>query len=204
MRSQKNEKPDKGRGKKGKGKGKGKKDREIEMSGRDLGSSSRKKNDDSFKGKLASVKKSFESFLDHPFTQIFMTLITLFALLGDDIKLLVFSKSADDAFTWLTTFSLFFFLIELILASVGKKDYFNSFFYWLDLLSTLSLVTDIPWALDLITGDNSESADASPADAAALARASRGARIGTRAGRMTRIIRLIRLIRIFKLWKSAN
>ena len=130
-----------------------------------------------------------------------MTVITIYALLGDDIKLLVFPKGADDAFTVLTSASMILFMLEIILASIAKADYFNSFFFWLDLLSTLSLITDIEPAMDALFGSADET-DAS--DAVALARASRGARIGTKAGRMTRVIRLIRLIRIVKLYKSAN
>ena len=130
-----------------------------------------------------------------------MTLITIYALLGDDIRLLFFSKEADDGFLALTITAMGMFFIELVLASIGKPEYFNSFFFWLDALSTVSIITDIKPAMDFITGQDGE---ADGADAASLARASRGARIGTRAGRMTRVIRLIRLIRIVKLYKSAN
>lgn len=72
-----------------------------------------------------------------------MTLVTIYALLGDDLKLLTTTIEADDYFTVATSISLILFLIELVLASIGKEGYFNSFFFWLDLVSTLSLVTDI-------------------------------------------------------------
>jgi len=138
-----------------------------------------------------------------------MFLITIYALFAEDFKLLFFGKSADSVFYLLTSISLILFLIELIISSIAKDEYFNSFFFWLDLISTLSLVTDIKPVLDFITGasteDESEGGELGQAeDAASLARASRGARIGTRAGRMTRVIRLIRLIRVVKLYKSAN
>ena len=81
-----------------------------------------------------------------------MTVITIYALLADDIRLLVFPKAADDYFLYLTSLSMILFLFEIILASIGKKDYFNSFFFWLDLLSTLSLVTDIPFLMDILSG----------------------------------------------------
>ena len=77
-------------------------------------------------------------------------------------------------------------------------------------MSTLSLITDIKFIWDALTGSGAEGGGeeagdgGDSADAASLARASRGARIGTKAGRMTRVIRLIRLIRIVKLYKSAN
>lgn len=141
------------------------------------------------------------------FVQTLMFLVTLYALLGDDIRLLAFPKSLDDTFIKMTIASLFLFLIELTLASIGQPDYLGSFFFWLDLISTLSIITDIPPIMDAMTGAGSaegedESEDAG--DAASLARASRGARIGTKAGRMTRVIRLIRLIRVVKLYKSAT
>lgn len=135
-----------------------------------------------------------------------MFLVTLYALLGDDIRLLAFPKSLDDTFIQLTIASLFLFLIELTLASIGQPDYLGSFFFWLDLISTLSIITDIPPIMDAMTGagDAAEGESEDAGDAASLARASRGARIGTKAGRMTRVIRLIRLIRVVKLYKSAT
>jgi hypothetical protein len=147
-----------------------------------------------------------------------MTLVTIYALLGDDLKLLTTTKEADIYFTWCTSIALVLFMIELILASIGKEGYLNSFFYWLDLVSTLSLVTDIPPIWNQIIGDtdtndvgtelNSKdtkknNSNNESADAASLARASRGARIGTKAGRIARVVRLIRLIRIVKLYKSG-
>lgn len=132
-----------------------------------------------------------------------MTIVTIYALLGDDLRLIFFPKEADDWFTLLTFISLILFLIELCLASLGQPDYFNSFFFWLDLISSLSLVTDIEPIMAAITGGGENDTDTGT-DSASLARASRGARIGTKAGRMTRVIRLIRLIRIVKLYKSAN
>ena len=43
-----------------------------------------------------------------------MTVVTIYALLGDDIKLLTTTKSADPIFTDLTAIALVLFLIEII------------------------------------------------------------------------------------------
>jgi hypothetical protein len=83
-----------------------------------------------------------------------MTIVTLYALLGEDIKLLATTKESDDVFVTLTSISLVLFLIELLMQSVGKEGYLNSFFFWLDLVSTLSLVMDIPFILNIITGED--------------------------------------------------
>lgn len=44
------------------------------------------------------------------------------------------------------------FAIELVLTSIAKPDYFNSFYFWLDVVSTLSLLTDIGWVWDELVG----------------------------------------------------
>lgn len=94
-----------------------------------------------------------------------MTVVTIYALLGDDIKLLTTTKSADPIFTDLTAIALVLFLIEIILASIGKEDYFNSFFFWLDFVSTISLVTDIePWWNKIIGDDGSSGVDINESD----------------------------------------
>ena len=38
---------------------------------------------------------------------------------------------------------LIFFTLEVILASIAKKDYFVGFYFWLDIIATLSLIPDI-------------------------------------------------------------
>jgi hypothetical protein len=129
-----------------------------------------------------------------------MTLITLYALIADDIKLLSCDVTADVYFTGITIMSFFMFLLELIASSIGKQGYWLSFFFWLDLIATLSIITDIQPLMDVLMGEGG----AGSADTLTLARASRGARIGTRAGRMARVIRLVRLVRVVKLYKSAN
>jgi len=154
--------------------------------------------------KMKACKAKLEVFLNYFATQLFMTIVTIYALLGDDLRIIFWDNDADLIFMGITIASMVFFAIEIVLASLGKADYFNSFFFWLDFISTLSLVTDLEPFMDLITGGNDDTEEANTAEYAALARASRGARIGTRAGRMARVIRLIRLIRIVKLYKQAN
>ena len=37
------------------------------------------------------------------------------------------------------------FLLELVLSSWAKPGYLGSFYFWLDLIATLSLIPDIGW-----------------------------------------------------------
>jgi hypothetical protein len=129
-----------------------------------------------------------------------MTIVTLYALFGDDCRQLMSPKSGDEIFWSLTVIAMFLFAMELVLASFAQKDYFLGFYFWLDLIATVSLFTDIGWIYNEITGGGDISAD-NASQASSLARAGRGARVGTRAGR---IVRLVRLIRIVKLYKHAH
>ena len=40
-------------------------------------------------------------------------------------------------------FCIGFFTIEIFLSSISKPNYFNSFFFYLDVLATMSLLLDI-------------------------------------------------------------
>ena len=40
-------------------------------------------------------------------------------------------------------FCIGFFTIEILLPSISKPNYFNSFFFYLDVLATMSLLLDI-------------------------------------------------------------
>lgn len=81
-----------------------------------------------------------------------MTLITFYVLYVDDFRILVLPKSLDDVFMALNVFSLFVFLIEIILSSFALKGYFLKFYFWLDLIATISLISDITWIWYPIVG----------------------------------------------------
>lgn len=94
-----------------------------------------------------------------------MLLLTLYALFGSDIRILAFEKDADDTFFALSAFTFFAFCFDLVLASAVRsklthapgrsanacqrqcrvKGYFLSFFFWLDFVAALSVITEIPW-----------------------------------------------------------
>lgn len=89
-----------------------------------------------------------------------MTLITFYSLFFDDIRVLVLHPDADDICYGVTTACMLFFIIEIILASLVKEEYFLSFFFWLDLVSTISMITDIGWLYNAMTGGDQGAANA--------------------------------------------
>jgi hypothetical protein len=89
------------------------------------------------------------------------------------------------------------FMIEILIGATCRQIYFLTFFFWLDLISTLSMLPDIGWFWDIVAGDGS---NIQAGNAAQLAKTSRAGRVT----RVIRVIRLIRLIRIVKLYKQAK
>jgi hypothetical protein len=81
-----------------------------------------------------------------------MTVTTIYSLFGDDVRTLAFNVNADDVFNVLTSIAFALFAIEIIFASFAKDEYFLGFYFWLDLISTLSLITDIGWIMNAIMG----------------------------------------------------
>jgi hypothetical protein len=76
-----------------------------------------------------------------------MLICTVYALYVPDIYIASYTAPGSDVVIFtITNFVLFLFFIEFAYYSLFKKDYFNSFFFWLDLVSTASLIPD---ALDL-------------------------------------------------------
>jgi len=137
------------------------------------------------------------TFVDSNWTVGFMTLITIYALFFDDIKILFFPKSDDDIFNGITLFGMICFAIEIMITSYAKPDeYPFSFFFYLDIISTISMIPDCGWIWDAIIGDT----ESETTSATGLAKTSRAGRVT----RIIRVLRLIRLIRIVKLYKQKQ
>lgn len=103
-------------------------------------------------------------------------------------------------FFTLLTISFFLFSLEILVTSVVNDDYKYSFFFNLDIIATLSLVSDIPWMLEfvkmLIGGSpTSESVNVVPG-----VWFSENI-VTNKLQQVFKSLRLIRLIRIIKLYK---
>jgi hypothetical protein len=130
------------------------------------------------------------------------TVLTLYALFGDDFRLATSDKPADIVFYVLSFIALLVFIIELVVASLGQPYYFEftynkngfvlpSFYFWLDVAATVSLYPDV---VPLFIQEDPYSVPPS-ADAVKAGRASRA---GTRAGRIIRLVRIVRMVKLVK------
>jgi hypothetical protein len=83
------------------------------------------------------------------FANTVLTLATVFALFGDDLRGAVFDIGADTFF-WTVYLVLFvFFSIEIGLSCYCRQDYPFRFYFWLDMVSTASLLLDNGWIVSL-------------------------------------------------------
>ena len=82
----------------------------------------------------------------------FMSTITVYTLFFDDIRVIAISISGDGVCYGITCFCFLAFLVEILLASISREVYFLTFFFWLDIVSTLSMIPDIGWLWNVIIG----------------------------------------------------
>ena len=131
-----------------------------------------------------------------------MALVTLFAIVGDDLRIWLTMKNADFYFDFCLLVSMALFCAEIIINSIVTDGFKYSFFFWLDIIATITIITDINAIMDfmgvyIIHGEPSYlSANARP-DVGSAADDIGGEKIQ----KLLKSLRLIRLIRIIKLYK---
>ncbi len=88
------------------------------------------------------------------------------------------------------------------------QRYFLSFYFWLDIISTISLVIDITWVFGTVAINDDGSSSSDTLDITGnfrlLSKAGRGVRIGSRAGRIVRITRLLRTTKVFSIYQNTK
>ena len=123
------------------------------------------------------------------------TAVTFYALFADDLRILLLPKSADTACDVITIICMAIYLFELVLGSIVIEGYVFGFYFWVDLISLLSMVPDITFIMNEVEGGIGGAGEG--AEIAKTGRASRVIKI-------IRIIRLIRLLRVVKLYKQVR
>lgn len=147
------------------------------------------------------MRQRVREIIEGKYITILMSVTTVFALFGDDLRLWLTTKDADPYFYAGLSVSFVLFALEIFINSCVLNDFKFSFFWWLDIIATLSLISDIAWAIEgiqllMAMAPSSQSVDVIPG-------------MGYQAGGSSKIIkvvkslRLIRLIRIIKLYKYA-
>jgi hypothetical protein len=127
--------------------------------------------------------------------QVLISVLTVYSLFFDDFRTALFDPSVDIFYDVIGLIILGVFTLEIILSSCLIDNYFLSFFFFLDIVSTASIVFDVNFLSDQIFGTENSSS------LTQLAAQSKASRAATRA---VRIVKLVRIIRIIKLYKNAE
>lgn len=121
---------------------------------------------------------------------VFMGALLLMSLFLADSWVLGNAPDSTNAALYSILLAIFVvFSVELLIMSYSEKGYFLSFFFFLDLLGTFSIVIDIAWIADDFIPSSTLVSQGS------VVRSTRAARLASRYGRL---LRLMRIMRVFK------
>ena len=157
--------------------------------------------EEAMKTPWARARYYMSAAVDNTIFTYTMAVLTVWALFGSDIQMAGTQASADEGFLILTIICLIGFATELLLQSLSKDGYFLGFYFYLDVIATVSMLFDIPTVMEGLTTLMGGGGGGDVSDSTTMLKAARASRAGTRAGR---IVRLVRLIRILKLYKQIS
>ena len=127
-----------------------------------------------------------------------MAAVTIFALFGDDFRLWFTTKKADVWIDGALIVSLVAFTVEILVNSCVVDDFKYSFFFWLDIIATVSIMVDVKYLNDAFFQMLSITPTNGDAIVGEMASEGQGS---NRMAKIIKALRLIRLIRIIKLYK---
>jgi hypothetical protein len=154
---------------------------------------------DSVASTAAPPKTRVQSIAENGKYTLIMAIFTIYALFGDDVRLGAMPLVLDDLFFGISLLAMILFAVEVTVMSSAKPDTYKfRFYFWLDLIATISMLPDIGWIWDPLMGEDVEKSNTS------ALRTGRTSRAGAKAGRVVRIIRLVRLVRLAKFVKNVK
>ena len=127
--------------------------------------------------------------------QIVITLFTIISLFIEDIRVILIPKEYDTIVDMVNVGFIVLFSTEIFM-SLTISGYFCSFFFFLDILSTFSIVLDISLITDLLYNTNGS-------DGFQLNILITQSKASRAAARAVRVMKIFRLTRVVKLYKSA-
>lgn len=89
-----------------------------------------------------SKKSTMHKFIDHPKVQLILLIVTLYSLFADDYRILASGKQLDVIYDVFVIICLTVFAVEILIAAIWKPLYIKSYYFYLDIISTASLILD--------------------------------------------------------------
>ena len=97
-----------------------------------------------------SKKSPMHRFIDHPKIQLILLVVTLYSLFADDYRVLSSKKQVDRIYDVFCIICLVVFAFEIVIAAIWKPMYMSSYYFYLDIISTASLILDFSPVSDAI------------------------------------------------------
>lgn len=118
---------------------------------------------------------------------IVVLVLSIFSLFNSDIMTTCLPTSVDSTFHHINEFIFIFFLLELILFSIFKQNFFGSFYFYLDIIAIISLLPEVSFIWDplsvVLTGNVIDKDDPTMTNVVAnlhLVKASRTSQLGSK------------------------
>lgn len=115
--------------------------------------------------------------------QLFLNFVTLYILFADYFRVIIFQKYGDIGFDVMTIICMTLFALEMVIYLLADKNYFLSFYFFADLITTTFLIFDVTMLSNILF--NFRNYD-------------NGSLLAVRFGKIIRIIRLTRILRFFR------
>ena len=107
------------------------------------------------------LKKKIEPFITGIYFISLILIVSVYSLLISELRIVIFDKRADTYIIHSNEAIFFIFLIEFLLSCLFEDKFNFSFFFWIDLISLISFITetDFIWnnISNLITSNNIQS-----------------------------------------------
>jgi len=104
--------------------------------------------------KRTRAQRLLERIITHNYTTMFISVITLLVLYADDLRNIFFEKDQDIKIDIVLILCILIFTLEMVVQIICLNDYLWSFFFWLDLVSLISMPMDVYFLIQFLTGES--------------------------------------------------
>ncbi|KAJ1434174.1 hypothetical protein B484DRAFT_446819 [Ochromonadaceae sp. CCMP2298] len=144
-------------------------------------------------------RRSLFKKMNAPLLQVFLGLLLMLSLFMAESWILGNAPDSANAILYSILSVVFaIFAFETVALSVVQEGYFNSFFFWMDVIGTISILLDIGWVADTFIPTGAVTSTGN------VLRATRAAKLGARYGRLMRLMRLMKLTHYLPCFASAG
>jgi class 3 adenylate cyclase len=136
-------------------------------------------------GACPALTLRIKDVLNSIYYTILINAVTLYVLFADYFRIIFFSNDADAYFDVFTIICFSLLVLDFVMVWATHKNYFLSFFFFLDFVMTFTIVFDVTTVAREVFSSNNDN-------------------LKMITSNILRIIRIIRLIRIMKLFRTKN